>query len=202
MRKQLFQALILAVAVGVPVYLWAATFGGFGDRLDQAKETGFFNWFHLTQTAQEEVAGATVTSFKPSGKQFHDLATLKVTTGTDGAITGMELVLTRGFVDSAKDGIFARDIAKSLLRTVFATGADQEVQDLADQIEYLGTSSSTIILHASRKPPKLPAAPTPGYLAYLGRQQSYEHAVAGKTLRLENAAVNGEKALFIMIRKK
>jgi hypothetical protein len=201
MWKPLFQSLMLAgVALGIPAILMAASFGGFGMNLDQAKKTDFFTWFHLQQTGEQRTAqGATIT-FKPSGKQFRDLVTMKVTTGPDREITGMELILSRAFVDSKKDGIFARDIAKSLLRTTFATGADQDIQDLENQIEYLGTSSQTIILHKSYKPPKLPAEPTPGYLTYLGRQQSYEHAAAGKTLQLENATIDGGKSLIISIR--
>lgn len=102
-------------------------------------------------------------------------------------------------MDSKKDCIFALDIAKSLIHTAFVIGADQDIQDLADQIENLGTSSQTIILHKSRKPPQLPAEPTPGYLTYLGQQQSYEHTAAGKTLRLENTTVAGGKSLIISI---
>jgi hypothetical protein len=203
MWKSLFHSFMLAGAMlGVPAILWAASFGGFGTSMDQAGKTDFFTWFHLQQTGEEQTAQGTIIVFKPSGKQFRDLVTMKVTTGPDRAITGMELMLSRAFVDSKKDGIFARDIAKSLLRTAFATGADQEILDLADQIEYLGTSSQTIILHASRKPPQLPATPTPRYLTYLGQQQSYEHAAAGKTLRLKNATIDGEKALVIQIRNE
>jgi hypothetical protein len=200
LRKRLFRVFLpAAVAIGVPAYLWAATFGGFGARLAQAQETGFFKWFHLTQTAREKTAGVTVTSFKPSGQKFRDLVTFQVTTGQDGGLTGMRLILKRAFVDSPRDGIFARDITKSLLGTVFSSNADQELQALIQQIEYLGTSTSPILRHESMKPPPLPAQPTPGYLAYLGKQQSYDYAVAGKTLRLENATVEGKKALLITI---
>ncbi len=199
-RKPLFHSLLLAGATfGMPAILLAASFAGFGDSLGQAKKTGFFTWFHLEQTGEHRTPQVTVTSFKPSGEKFRDLVTFKVATGPNGGITGMALTLSRAFVDSKKDGIFARDIAKSLIRTAFATGPDQEIQDLANQIEYLATTSQTIILHASRKPPKMPAEPTPGYLTYLGQQQSYEHAAAGKTLRLENTAVNGERSLIISI---
>jgi hypothetical protein len=201
MWKPLFHSLVLAgVALGMPAILMAASFGGFGMNLDQARKTGFFTWFHLQQTGEQQTAQGKTITFKPSGKQFRDLVTMKVTTGPDRDITGMELILSRAFVDSKKDGIFARDIAKSLLRTTFATGADQDIQDLENQIEYLGTSSQTIILHKSYKPPKLPAEPTPGYLTYLGQQQSYEHAAAGKTLHLENSTIDGEKSLIINIR--
>lgn len=203
--NRLLQTLIpAAIAIWVPASLWAAAFGGFGDSLDQAKGTHFFQWFHLTQTAQEQAAGSTVTSFKPSGKRFRDLVTFKVTTGRKGDITGMELILSRKFVDSPQDGIFARDIAKSLLRTAFSTGADNDVRSLAAAIEQLGVSTAPIIQHESTKPPKVPDEVfyTPGYLTYLGQRQSYEHAVAGKILRLENAPLNGVKSLTISIRAR
>lgn len=201
MWKRLVRVLMLAGAVfGVPAYLGATSFGGFGDKLDQARKTDFFTWFNLEQTGEERTAQATVTTFKPSGEKFRDLVTFKVTTGQNGGIAGMELILSRAFVDSPQDGIFARDIAKSLLNTAFADGADEDIKALAGQIEYLGTSTSPIIQHASRKPPKLPSQPTPGYRTYLGQQQSYEHAAAGKTLRLENATANDKKSLLIGIR--
>ena len=203
MVKKLVRVLMLAgAALGVPAYLGAASFGGFGSSLDQATKTDFFIWFHLQQAGEERTAQTTVTTFKPSGKKFHDLATFKVTTAQNGGITGMELILSRAFVDHPQDGVFARDIAKSLLRTAFADDVDQEIKAMADQIEYLGTSTSLIIQHESRKPSKLPSQPAPGYLAYLGQQQSYEHAAGGKTLLLSNIAVNGKKALVIAIRMK
>jgi hypothetical protein len=192
--------MLAGVALGIPAILLAASFGGLGMNLDQAKKTDFFTWFHLQQTSREQTAQGTIITFKPSGKQFRDLVTMKVTTAPDGGITAMELILSRAFVDSKKDGIFARDIAKSLIRTAFAEGSDQEIQDLANQIEYLRTSSQTILLHKSYQPPKLPAEPTPGYLTYLGQQQSYEHAAAGKTLRLENTTVDSGKSLLISIK--
>lgn len=203
MWKQLLQIFMLAgIALGLPAYLEAAPFGGFGVSLDQARKTDFFTWFHLTQVAQEEVADAKVTSFKPSGEKFRELVTFKVTTAQDGSLTAMELSLRRAFVDNPRDGIFARDITKSLLRTAFADSADEEIKALADQIEYLGTSTSVIIQHSSRKPPKLPASPTPGYLVYLGKQQSYEHVAGSKTLILNNAAAEGVEALVITIRNR
>jgi hypothetical protein len=201
MWKPLFHSLVLAgVALGMPAILMAASFGGFGMNLDQARKTGFFTWFHLQQTGEQQTPPGTTITFKPSGEKFRDLVTMKVTTGPDRGITGMELMLSRAFVDSKKDGIFARDITKSFVRTAFAEGSDQDIQDLANQIEYLATSSQTILLHKSYKPPKLPAEPTPGYLTYLGQQQSYEHAATGKTLHLENSAIDGGKSLIISIR--
>jgi hypothetical protein len=203
MWKYLFLGFMLTgILFGMPVTLRAASFGGFGDSLDQAQKTDFFTWFHLQKTGEAKTAQATVTTFKPSGEKFHDLATFRVTTAPAGGLTAVHLTLSRAFVDNKKDGIFARDIAKSLLRTVFAGGSDPEVQDLANEIEYLDTSGARLIIHESRKPPKLPSQPTPGYLTYLGKQQTYEHAVGGKVLRLENGTLDGEESLVILIRKK
>jgi hypothetical protein len=201
MWKPILQSLMLAgVALGLPAILLAASFGGFGMKMDQARQTDFFTWFHLQQTGKEQTSQGAIITFKPSGKQFHVLVTVKVITATNGDLTSMELILSRAFVDSKQDGIFARDIAKSLIRTAFAEGSDQDIQDLANQIEYLRTSSQTILLHKSYKPPTLPAEPTPGYLTYLGQQQFYDHTAAGKILRLENATVTGGKSLIISIK--
>ena len=191
--------MLTGALLGVPADLRAASFGGFGDSLDQARKTDFFTWFHLEKAGEEKTAQATVTTFKPSGEKFHDLAAFRVTTAPAGGLIGVQLTLSRAFVDSRKDGIFARDIAKSLLRTAFAGGSDPEVQALADEIEYLDTSGVRIIIHESRKTPELPAEHTPGYLTYLGQRGSYEHVVGGKMLKLENASVDGENVLIIKI---
>ena len=194
--------MLTGAMLGVPDDLRAASFGGFGDSLDQARKTDFFTWFHLEKAGEEKTAQATVTTFKPSGEKFHDLAAFRVTTAPAGGLIGVQLTISRAFVDSRKDGIFARDIAKSLLRTVFAGGSDPEVQDLANEIEYLNPSGERLIIHESRKPPKLPAEPSPGYLTYLGQRESYEYEVGGKMLKLENASVAGEKVLILKIRTK
>ena len=203
MWKRLVRVLMLAGAVfGVPAYLGATSFGGFGDKLDQARKTDFFTWFNLEQTGEERVAQATVTTFKPSGDKFRDLVTFKVTTGQNGGIAGLELILSRASWIAPKraslPGTSPRACCVLPLPTILIRRS--RISPVKSSISAPPLLPS-FNMH-SRKPPKLPSQPTPGYRTYLGQQQSYEHAAAGKTLTLANAAVNGEKTLVITIRTK
>jgi hypothetical protein len=176
---------ILLAPLGLAAPLAAANFGNFGEGLDQAKQTEFFQWFNLEQTDLTRTGGNAVVSFKPSGKKFHYLVTVKVTTEAGGRILSVEMALARSFIDDPQDGIFARDIAKSFLQTALPAPRDREMSDLINEIEHQGASTMTIIKRGGHEP-KLPEKPTPGYLTYLGNQPSYEHRLPGLLLRLEN----------------
>jgi hypothetical protein len=186
---------ILLAPLGLATPLAAATFGNFGERLDQAKQTEFFHWFHLEQTDVTRTDGNALISFKPSGQKFHDLVTVKVTTDAGGRILAVEMALARAFIDAPQDGIFARDIAKSFLLTELPAPRDREITDLINEIEHQGASTMTILKRGGNEP-KLPEKPTPGYLTYLGNQPSYEHRLPGLLLRLEN----GKDALAFSLR--
>src|SRR3989441_7170643 len=105
---------VVSVMLGslVAKNLAAAGLGDLGERLEQARKTEFFRWFHLEETGR---AGRVV-QFKPSGEKFRPLVTLNVTLDPSGRMVGVELVLSRAFIDSGREGTFARDIAKSFLR--------------------------------------------------------------------------------------
>ncbi len=198
-RNQLrrFLAVILA-PLGFAAPFSAADFGDLGERLEQAKTTPFFDWFHLEETGVTRANGNALVSFKPSGKKFHDLATVKVTTDARDRILAIELVLDRSFIDDPRDGIFARDIAKSFLLAGLPELRDPEVMNLINEIQYRGTSTMPVLKGPTRAP-RLPERPTPGYLTYLGQQPSYEHRLPGLLLRLENGK-EGPAALVLSIR--
>ena len=65
-----------------------------------------------------------MTAFKPSGEKFHPLVTVKVTTDGAGRILALEMALARSFIDSPRDGIYARDIAKSFLQAGLPASRD------------------------------------------------------------------------------
>ena len=180
---------ILMGVLGVKA-LAAAGVGNLGERLEQAKQTEFFRWFQLEEVGRT----ARVIHFKPSGKKFHDLVTLNLSLDPKGRLVGAELVLSRSFVDSGRDGMFARDIAKSFVAVATTAQERSAVADLIAEIEHPPANQSTpLIVSAHRPAPKLPAQPTPGFQVFLGRRQACQQG----PLKLQNRDVNGVPSLVI-----
>ena len=95
---------ILLGMLGIKV-LAIAGVGSFGERLEQAKQTEFFRWFQLEETGRT----GKVVHFKPSGEKFRSLVTLNLTIDSSGRLLGAELILSRSFIDSARDGTGTSD---------------------------------------------------------------------------------------------
>lgn len=170
--------------------LAAAGAGDLGERLEQARQTEFFRWFQLEEVGRT----ARVVHFKPSGAKFRNLVTLNLPLDSKGRLVGAELVLARSFVESGRDGMFARDIAKSFLGVATTAQERQAVADLIAEIGQAPANLSTpLIVSAQRPAPKLPAQPTCGYQVFLGRRQAGQQG----PLKLENRNVNGVPWLVI-----
>jgi hypothetical protein len=201
--KQVWRSLtLLLTTLVVHGSASGAAFGQLGGRLDQARETEFFRWFHLEQTEVKQAGGQKVVAFKPGGGKFRALVTLNVTTDGRDRLQALDLVLARAFVDDPRDGVFARDMVKSFLLAVFGDSGDQGLQDLIHEIQYPMFQGPGVI---SRTPPadlKLPPAPTPCYQAYLGRQPACTLDQAGHSLRLENRRGGETPSLIIEIRPR
>jgi hypothetical protein len=161
-RLRLMLSIMLA-SLGLIAPLDAAGSANMGENLEQAKQANFFRFFNLGQTQATRVGGDTVTAFKPSGAKFRPLITVQVTTGGQGRIKAVEMVVCRSFLDYPQNGIFARDIAKSFLLVGLPSPRDRETADLINEIESQGTSTMNIIKRAGDEP-RLPEKPTPGYL--------------------------------------
>jgi hypothetical protein len=162
---------ILLGTLGIKV-LAIAGVGHFGERLEQAKQTEFFRWFQLEETGRT----GRVVHFKPSGAKFRSLVTVNMALDSKGQLVGAELILSRSFIDSGRDGMFARDIAKSFV------GMIATAPDLIAEISQPPANLSAPLLVGNRPAPKLPARPTPGYQVFLGKQQSCQEG----PLKLEN----------------
>ncbi len=190
------------VPLGLAAPLIAASFGNLGETLEQAKQTDFFHFFHLEQSQVSKSDGSTVTAFKPSGEKFRPLVTVKVTTDAAGRIQALEMALARSFIDDPREGVFARDIAKSFLLAGLPAPRDGETTDLINEIQFQGTSTMTIIQRRAEIP-KLPEKPTPGYLTYLGKQTSYEHRLPPDyLLHLVNETEGAAAVLVFSVQSK
>ena len=170
-----------------------------GSPLEEAKRSDFFTFFHLKETGGSVALGETVAvSFKPEAGEFRELVSVYVTLDTNNRIIRIDLSLARSFVDHKTNGIFARDIAKSLLRAAIPKENQRAIADLANEIEFPAAVEGQTIVTV-RPPPKLPPAPTAGYLTYLGKKSVFEQMVTIYKLRLENRKVNDVDSLLISV---
>src|SRR5260370_41450592 len=87
-----------------------APLGDLGEKLEQARNSEFFRWFHLEEVGR--TAGGSGVQFKPSGEKFRSLVTLNLSLDSGQRLVGAELILSRSFVDSGRGGVFAGGIAQ------------------------------------------------------------------------------------------
>jgi len=160
---------------------------GFGQTLDQAKETGFFKWFMLEQTAETLKNGGKFTIFQPNGPRFHDVTHVNITVDSQGRILTAELVLARRFVDSPNDGIFARDITKSFLQIGINPDDMGVIEGLVTEINQLKGSTAPVIVHRDAVPPVAAGPASAGYLVYLGQRNNFQLKLPhGQVLTITN----------------
>jgi len=113
-------------------------------------------------------------------------------------IAALHLSLAKPFVDDHKDGIFARDVAKSFLRSALTEPDAGSVTVLADEIEY--RHNFPVIAHASSQRPQLPPQPTLGFLAFVGRKQLYEETFSSSSLRIQQTTTEADEAVVVTVR--
>ena len=171
-----------------------------GRNLDTAKQTDFFLWFHLEQVnSTVDAAGNETLEFRASGEKFRGFARLHVRCNPAGEIVGLELSLHRGFVESARDGVFAADYAKSFLLFATPPGDWKSVQGLAEEIEEGSFVGRHVIMHADVPRPNLPDSKSAGYLTYLGKQIEFSRELGGARLEIKNVAVDGVPTLVMTV---
>jgi hypothetical protein len=164
--------------------------------MEQAKKTDFFTFFHLEQTGSEtDQAKNQVLTFKTTG-DFRRLVTVRVTLDPGQRIGGMELTFLRSFVDHPFNSVFARDFAKSMLRAMLPEADAKKVADLVNEIEFGLTGQAHVL--AGKTPPRLPAVPTPGYEAFLGKRASHVQDLESVRLELRNQKGDQEEPTLVM----
>ena len=169
-----------------------------GMSLAEAKETEFFTWFHLEQTGTETGADQPpVVIFKPNGDAFRALVTVRTALDNQQHIVRIELLLARSFLNDRRQGIFANDIAKSLLLDA-TSGADHDaIQGLANDISSNQKGRDRLITEAPLPAP--PDRPGPAYLTYLGERHMDTEQLASSTLHFENLKLGDEDWLQITL---
>jgi hypothetical protein len=147
----------------------------------------FFTFFHLTEVGSPTALDTAHAwhSFRPSGQAFHDLVELDVLVGSDGTISAAFLGLDRSFIDDSRDGVFARDIAKSFLIWAIRKPSPQ-INSLINNLGDLSGGSGTLIVMRGPAPARPPPDTTGGYGVYLGRDQRVSFTDTGATLAFTN----------------
>jgi hypothetical protein len=132
--------------------------------LQNELKSDFFSFFHLAP-AGDPIAvanGQTWHSFRPSGPAFHALVEVDVLTDSTGAIAAASLGIARSFIKDARNGVFARDIAKSFLSWAIRNPSPQ-VGNLIANVADFSRSGTTVIMRGS--PPAPPPADSTGLFA-------------------------------------
>jgi hypothetical protein len=175
-------AALIAAALALPTCAGGQVGGSTAD----LARTDLWRFFNLQRAdSAADAHGGAVMTYRAGGR-FGPLVQVKVTSTAAGRVDAMEVDLARAFVDHPMNTVFARDIAKSLIRTAVPAADMPAVETLANEIEFPAATPG--VQQARLRPaPALPAQPSPGYRAFLGRDQAYlqpmEHS------RLEIAAM-------------
>jgi hypothetical protein len=161
-----------------------------GQELLQARDTWFFQWFHLQrQTARREGDGGLI-RFVPQGGAFRNKVALDLAVDAGGAISSMTLGLDRTFVDDPDDGPYARDIAQAFLRAALPPADAALARALADEI-------------ATVEPAAEGPQPSEAYLVFLG--QAAEHTLEsdyGALVTVANLGMDGTDWLLISVSRR
>jgi len=148
----------------------------------------FFTWFHLDPLGDPVPAasGRTWHCFRPDGAAFRAFVELDVLTDASGRILQSRLGLDRAFADHPRNGIFARDLAKSYLQWGLAEASGAEARTLIENIANFAASGAPVLVRRGSAPPPPGEDTTGGYLAYLGRRASAEAIFGNSKLTIGN----------------
>lgn len=158
-----------------------------GQDLNLARDTWFFQWFHLIrQTARRDGNGGLI-RFVPQGGAFRNQVALDLAVDAAGAIASVTLGLGRKFVDDADDGPYARDIAQAFLRAALPPPDALAARALADEIA------------AADPSPVFDRGPSEAYGVYLGQGPECVLESAAARVTVANLGIEGEDWLLISV---
>jgi hypothetical protein len=160
-------------------------------------KTEFFTFFHLQRAGAEQEGGSTRVIFRPGSDKFRELVSLVVVVDGNDVVLQRQLSLSRAFIDHPRDGIFARDIAKSHL---LAALSREEKPQVAELVGELFRPRSLVSIPGARRDAKLPMlTASAAYLTYLGRREAYQRNLMHHLLKLANVTSGETRTLIITI---
>jgi hypothetical protein len=156
--------------------------------LDQERKGHFFSWFHLDPAGDPAPAssGRTWHCFRPDGEAFRAFVELDVLIDQSGRILESRLGLDRAFADHPRNGVFARDLAKSYLQWGLTGPLGAQARTLIDNIANPAAAGVPVLMRASAVPPAPGEDTTGGYLVYLGRRTTAEAILGNSKLTITN----------------
>jgi hypothetical protein len=174
-----------------------------GMTLSASANEDFFTFFRLEETMRaRDVAGREVVVFKPGGGTFRKLVTVRATLGPGERIVGMELHLSRSFIDSPAQRPFANDIASSMLISSLPREDVQTIKDLIIEIQRRSIQVTGSVAIPRFPPTELPSKESLGYLTYAGKRNSYIQQLPTTVLLMEKMQQAGEDWLRIRLSPK
>jgi hypothetical protein len=172
--------LVMAGAVIAGPASAATSAGGFlGRPLPEVEQQNFFKQFQLAELAKRETPyGAGVVVFKPAQPTVH--FEVAITVDKTDHVLAVQLWLRRSFIDGGDSEPIARAVVLGFLREAPPGEDVQRLDGLADEIQYGHV--------AGAEPPKagLPAKPSAGYLAIMGKRGTYQQALGESRLQILN----------------
>jgi hypothetical protein len=146
--------------------------------LERERSGHFFSWFQLDPVGDPVPAS--------SGEAFRALVELDVLIDASGRILEQRLGLDRAFADHPRNGVFARDLAKSYLQWGLSGPLDAQARTLIDNIANPAAAGVPVLMHARAVPPAPDIDTTGGYLVYLGRRTSAQAVFGNSKLTITN----------------
>jgi hypothetical protein len=177
-----------------------------GITLADAQHTPFLEFFHFAQSSVVQSPShpeVTVDTFDTTGS-FKGQAVLLLATKTGSDSIGMaSLIVHRDFIDNPATTMFARDVVKSFidaapgipsaevteLRAEIWTSCAAGVQQFTSNANHTGFDPKSCINQA---------APSPGYLAYQGKQDNYRISYSSGYLDFRNVKREDNTSLLFI----
>jgi hypothetical protein len=156
-------------------------FGSMGQTLETARQSEFFQWFHMEESERRPEDPGEAVRFRPSGEKFHDLCYLDALIAPSGELVRMELVVRRAFLDGS-DHLFAQDLVKSFLLGVLPDACREVLHDFMQEIIEPGGNGDT-----------------PGFLVFRGRQSTWQTQTGWSRLLLANLPLPEGTSLVLQV---
>lgn len=172
--------LVMAGAIIIGPAYAATSAGGFlGRPLPEVEQENFFKKFQLTELAKRETPyGAGVVVFRPAQPTVH--FEVAITVDKTDHVLAVQLWLRRSFIDGGDSEPVAMSVVLGFLKEVPPGEDVQRLDGLADEIH-----NGHVV---GAEPPKagVPAKPSAGYLAIMGKRGIYQQALGESRLQILN----------------
>jgi len=171
------------MAIAAPASAAEPADGFLGRSLSEVERQNFFKQFQLAELAKRETPyGARVVVFKPARPTV--LFEVAATVDKTGHVLAVQLWLRRSFIDADDTEAVARAVVQRFLREAPPGEDVPRLDGLADEIQYGEAAGQA----PGTEPPKgrLTAKPSAGYLAFMGKQKTYQQVLGESRLQILN----------------